>query len=656
MVANGSFRWLLNMGVDTDGRRARRAGWDSLSYGGTPRNTDLHDQRDCLAPPGVFEPEPIVMLHSAVSQSQERRLYAATKSRYYMQQGTGWKTIGRGFRGTAVAGVPRAAQLGDDIVFTNGVDKPMLHTFGTSPQECVNNYGTLEEIKDLGKTVDYLNVPIAPNTGIGLTRAKLVVSFNGCIFLMDTFELGKRYASRVRWSGFNAPKIWRSGPSTLAGFQDLPYDEAITCAAELANVLYVFTNRSMYKCLFNGVSFSFERVFSEVRAQSTLPAFPNSLISDGVNLWWVADDGIYQYNIYVASGTRPVWMHNADKRMMDSMNRACCQSVTAGFNPETHEVWWSYPSGGGCINNECLVANTVANSVDYVDHGFTAFSNIIPDTRQTLGDWLDMYCRPVASVGGNVSNFESLCTNIGAEALIEDFCEACSEAKLFIAASAQDNCLKNLSPVINFGPVYHRSRCINPERIGSVSATTGEYEPSAVTYDPYGYISILRGTFPFGNMEGEKVVRRLLLEAKHRPIQGDVYSGYANIRLRVGTSYSALDPNPTGSISGIGFPPEVVPNGNLDQAPGSCEVIWRTAGLREIGCSEKGTTTNVQHLAANTVPNLGFEWPLMEVGRFLHYEISVVGKGPDSPYLFTPTGGAVSFSRIEVQALLKPRT
>ena len=631
-MPNGSFRWLLNMGVDVDGQRARRAGWDRLS-GPTPVNQDLHDQRDRVYnAPETFTREPITMLHAGVSQSLERRLYAATKSRYYMQEGSGWTTIARNMTGSGSLGVPHAAQLGDNIVFTNGVNKPVLHKFGT---------------------VSVAEIPHLTDAPIRLTRATLAVSYNGCIFLMDTFENNIRYPSRVRWSGFNAPGVWKSSTATvvdtLAGFQDLPYDEAITCAAELANTLYIFTNRSMYKCLFNGVSFSFERVYSEPRAQATLPAFPNSLVSDGSSLWWVADDGVYQYNIYMASGTRVQWLHGASKRMMDAMDRSCCQSLTAGYNPVSREIWWSYPTADrGCLNSECMVANVDANSVDYVDHGFTSFVNAMPDNRQTLREWMAQWCT------NNGSLFAADGTCAFGASVVEDFCETCNTSKQLVAASADDFCLKNLSPT-EAGPVYFRLHCTNLDRPSAAVPTV----PTSAELQQRGYLSIMRGTFPFGNLEGEKSVRRLLLEAKSTSAMGDPVSGppLASVMLRIGTSYSALDANPRGNFNAIEMAtlPLANPLPPLLHRPDACEVIWRTAGIKRLGCAE-GSVTSGQHLATNTRPDLGFDWPLMEVGRFLHYEVSVIGKPlTPGPPLFLATGGNVSFSRIEVQALLKPR-
>lgn len=624
-VPANSFRWLLNMSVTPDNRRARRAGWQKLDFGPAAfLNQDLHDQRDCWAVTmegSNFVREPVTLLFAAESTSQSRKLYAATNSRIYLQSGNEWRVIGRGYGGTTTAYRFQCAQLGNTLLFTNGVDAPVQHTFGNFSDPC-NWTASVATVPELQNN---------PTAGVGLDSAKIVRSFNGCFFLMNTVERGVAYPSRIRFSGFNNPTRWLAGSDTIAGFQDLPYNEAITGAVELFNTLLVFTNKSIYKCLFDGSSFTFERIYVEPRAGAGLLAYPNSLVSDGDTAWWVGDDAVYKYNIFVTGPVRDETVHRASKQMFTELDSGCCTELVAGFNPVTKEIWWSYPkSGSGCANSRTFIYNTASQAADYLDHGFTAFSNFVPDTRQTLDQWLDEYCGD--------GDLNSLCAALGGR-MVEDFCGGCETRATYLGASAQDYCIKDI------GLVFYRERCTNPTEAGTFN-DAGAYVPSTGEYSEDGYFSIMRGIFPFGNMEKEKVIKNLLLDKQVLPAFGE--SCY--LRLRVGTGYSALDPNPSANPDAIGYNSDTKIPADFRVAGDTCEVIWRTTADQDLLCPE--TRTNTSSLLANTRPDLGTEWPVFEEGRFLFWEIAVVGKSGTN--YIEPIGGDARFNRIEVQARLKP--
>jgi len=613
------------MKVTPDDRRVRRPGWEKLNFGaGEFVNQDLHDQQDCwakLVESGLFNREPITLLFPAESTSQERRLYAATRSRVYVQSGNQWRIVVRGLGGTTAQSRFQAAQLANTIVFSNGVDRPLKHTFGTASDPC-NWVASAYPIDQLNKAT--------PN-GVGLTRAKLVRSFNGSVFLMNTVEGGVRYPSRIRFSGFNNPDRWLAGNDTVAGFQDLPYDESITGAAELLNTLIVFTNKSMYRCQFDGASYSFERIYSERRGGSGLLAYPNSLISDGNTLWWMGQDAVYKYNIFVSGPVRDETLHLATKAMYDQVDSSCCDQVVAGFDPEAKEIWWSYPEqGSGCSNSRTLVYNVAADAADYVDHGFTSFANFIPDNRQTLGQWMTEFC------GGGDLN--SLCESLGSR-VVDDFCQECDTRKTFIGASSEDYCLKDI------GTAFYREQCSNPSGEGSFNQD-GSYAPSPGSYDNEGYTSIARGVFPFGKSNREKVIRHILADVRAVPSVGE--SNY--LRLRVGTSYGALDPNPGGNLDAVGYDSDTNLPAGLRVSGDLCEVIWRNTQDKPLSCPE--TSTNTASLQGNVRPNLGIEWPVFEEGRFLFFELSILGR-QGSQYVL-PVGGESQFNRLEVQSRPKP--
>lgn len=223
--------------------------------------------------------------------------------------------------------------------------------------------------------------------------------------------------------------------------------------------------------------------------------------------------------------------------------------------------------------------------------------------------------------------------------MVEDFCGGCNTRAIYLGASAQDYSIKDI------GSVFYRERCLNPTVTGTFN-NSGAYVPSIGNYTLDGYFTIMRGIFPFGNMDKEKIIKHILLDKQVLPAIGE----NCYLRLRVGTSYSALDPNSQMNPDAIGYNSDTKIPIAFRVAGDTCEVIWRTTADQNLMCHE--TRTNTSSLLANTRPSLATEWPVFEQGRFLFWELSVVGK--EGTNYIKPIGGDVRFNRLEVQAASKP--
>jgi hypothetical protein len=613
-----SFRFKLNMMVDDNDKLARGYGWERLLADASPYvNQDAHDQGDCFdtLPPR----EPITMLYEATNNLGIRRLIRGQQSSLaILSESTGdWTYIGRNFGGGTTATQLRwsVGQAGNTIIFTNNRDKPQSYSIGTLPAGCGDS--AVNEIADLN-TLD-------------VTQAAVAASFNGCIFLMNVVQDGTRYTSRVRWSGVNNPLTWVPSVATVANFQDLPYTETILAARELQGNLVIFTDKSIYRCFVNGISFGFARVYTEPTNRDKCLVYPQSLVSDGNNLYWLGRDAFYQWNVYLAEPQQPEWLWRSSNLVINTLDTSCCSGPVGEYWPNLKTILWSWPkSGEGCLNFRTIQANLRINTADIIDHGFTVFANYRSDRRQTLDEWLDEYC---------TDDFLGLCANIGGKT-IDDFCAECNQQQLFIGASAQDYSIKQL------GTSYSRERCENAATGEGSFDAQGNYVPFVGEYVNDGYFSIVRGMFPLGNMDYEKSIRQFLMEPTVQDLLGD--SNYW--RLRIGTSYQARDANPYLKPLAFGyetddFAPEWQAEFTTDGD--SCEVLWHRMTDKEIRCPDDRTTA--QYLAANVRPVKSENWLFLYSGRFCYFELSVIGKD-ELGQVVPPVGAVFTLSRFQVDA------
>lgn len=596
-VPLGAFRYKQNFDLVNGTKLCCRAGWERLfsgsSYsllGGDPNvnppvytNFDWHDQSDIN---GQNAREPITMLFEATTNPGKRYLYAGTQSKIaWLDETKGvWTIVATGKGGAAQPGVPqtrfKAAELQETIIFTNNVDPIYQHDVAS---------GAVSTIPELAN---------GPSPSLNVSAAAVVIEYSGFILLMNIVEDGVRKSSRVRWSDLNRPTVW-VGPTdshfsspddaSLADFTDLDYGSEILGAVGMAGSLYVFTTHAIWRGFISGTApaFSFVKVYEEKKNGAKCLAFPNSLVSTGNAVYYAASDAIYYFDPYLPEPERQEWLYRGGSQMFEGatdVDPACCQNVVAEVfpddsEPDGGEVWVSWPVKGSspnCVETRTLVFDYRYKSVDYVDHGFTAFGNYRP------------------SPGDGVS---------------------CSKKQTFIAASAVDNCLKQM------GTAFSRERLTNLDAQGQIK--NGIYIPFSPAYAIDGYYRIIRGLFPFQNFDREKEVKKILLET--HPVDQAVP---CVVRLRVGVSYSEADPN--------------LPDGK-------CSVLWFQMKDMPLKCLD--SMTNVQYVATNIYRAVGTEWDILVRGRFIFYEFTIAN-ADGSPAI----GGASCFSRIEssTRVLLPP--
>ena len=627
----GSFRMKLNMEVTEDRRLCRRPGHRRLLHDNGNINWDWHDQGYCNSTNP--DREAAYLLRETTDTLGTRRLLIGKRDQIAAlatNAGTWTPLFQTGIYGGDATSTAywKIATLGNFAVFNNNFDPPLYYRLGAQPSFCGETL--VNEIPELKNTVK-------------LTRAGVVETFNGTVFLMNTIENGSAFPSRVRWSALNSVTKWTSTlsaggvASNISGFQDLPYGERILACKELQGNLYIFTETSIWRCYVAGGEgiYGFVIVYTDQRNRNRCLKYPRTVVADGGNIYYFSTDGIYRYNPYEAVPVRDEWIHLGTGILFEELDPSCCDGPVGESWPDRSEIYWSYTrSGEICANSRTFIANTESRTTDYLDHGFSAFTNFRPDERQTLADWIAEFC---------TDDFASMCNTLG-NRVIDDFCNECNSQQLFLGVSGDDLCVKEL------GVNYSRERCTNAATGHGALGPTGDYVPFTATYALDGYFSIMRGVLPLGAMDEEKVVRRLLIE-NSAAFQLDAP---AQVRLRLGTAYKALDPNPQGNPFAFAYSfdndlaPAVAPFFTVDGS--ACEVLWDDQEDLALSCPDEMTAQ--EHRANFTRPaGPAMEWALYEQGRFLFWEAVVVGKDSNGAVV-PPTGGQSCYSRIEIEARL----
>lgn len=616
-----SFRMKLNMEVNDDDKLARSTGWEKLLTQTPYVNQDAHDQGDCFDVNPVRLP--ITYLYEATSTDGIRRLLRGDRTSVaVLSESTGdWTTVARGFGGSSLNSqiIWKSAQVGNTMVFTNGFDKPQKYTIGAIPAVCGDSSFT--EITDL-------------NT-LQVDSAGVAASFSGCVFLMDVTQNGTRFPSRVRWSGVNKPTVWVPGIDTVANYQDLPYGETVLAAVELQQNLVIFTDKSIYRCYISGASFGFTRVYTEPLNRDKCLVYPQTLVSDGNNLWWLGRDGFYRWNIYDSEPEATDWLWRSANLVLQTLDTGCCNGPVGCYYPNRKSILWSWPKiDSGCLNYRTIRANLKIGTCDIIDHGFTAFANFRSDQRQTMYEWLDEFC---------TSDFIGLCAELGSKT-INDFCKDCNNAQIFIGASAADFCIKQ------FGGAYSRDFCLNAATGVGSFGPDGQYVPFVGTYEQEGYFSTWTGMFPLALVDHEKSIKGLLIE----PTVQDLLGQDNFWMCRIGTAYQARDANVPGNYLAFAYDTDGMDpayEAEFSTDGGQCEVLWKRLSDKLIKCPDDRTTA--QYAAAAVRPNRSVNWAFLSQGRFLYYQIAVITRNQLGK-IVPPVGAAFTVSRMTVDARVLP--
>lgn len=592
----GAFRWKQNFAISPDGKLSRALGWTrpfNITGAACPyRNWDWHDQ-------GVASPddrEPITMMFQSTENDGDRRLFIGTKTKLaVLDEASGQYTIlGSSFGNDSDYSQTqlrfKAAELQNKVYFTNDFDIPQYHQLDS---------GTIQAIPELAT---------AAEGGGAITKARVIISWSGLIFLMNLVEDGTRYASRIRWSDLNDGTKWTVGAvDSISDYQDLDYGETILNAVPLAGQLYVFTDKSIWRCtpsinLGDPPSMELQciKVYTEPKNRAKCLAYPNAIVSTGFEIYYAGSDGIYKYDPYSPQPERVEWLHRATAIMYKGaqvngrstvIDRGACESPIMEYVPGPNET---ETAGSGELHISWPVYDPLAVAIGG-ETGAIVCEELIP-TPPVVGSGLNKHTL-VLHIKHNTADYRDYGSTAMVNFTSQLLSGACAQQAMFLAANAQDYCIK----LMNTG----QSREF--------------YDAEEDEYSTSGYYSVLRGVFPFEKFADDKWIESFLVG-----VIPDDPNETAVMRLRLGTSYQALDPN---------------------IASGRCSVLWHQLSNKQIKCRD--TRTAAKYVVENVMPDDPVEWNFRFKGKFLYFEITLAK--PDGS---APVSGGCQLSRFECRVKL----
>lgn len=654
----GSWRKRLNFTSPEKGKLLRAHGWKPFGWisDATYNNADLHDQ--LLAIDGAGEREPIQFLKAFASSTGVKVLIAGTNSRIYKYNGysKNWQLLKTGLGGgSSTATHWSCAQLLDHIILTNNYDPVQHWTIGYGPRSDDDN-DSISEIDDL-----------SGDDGIDLTRAAVVCSWRGFIFLGDVVMDGARYEYRIVWSDHERALAWDpEAADSVTGWHNLPYGERVIAMKELGDYLLIYTNKGIWQVTVAGSTasdmFNFRKMYSDADNSGGCLYYPNTLITVGDSHFYAGRDDIYAFGLSSSKPETPEWIAPATKTMFDNINSARCQSQWACYFDSKKQAIFSYASTGSEEPDATLCLDFESSTVHEMDHGFLAGCAFIPGDQMTFRDFMLQNCictlsemissgvqyiregMPLANTATGISyecatpptcfvttarkhiegdvdvwvedydqadnpTAQSLCSLMVANGYtrIEDLCSTCDQDPVDLLVSAEDYCIKA------YNEHWSRARCVNPVDSGNNFRPGVQTAIAQFVLD--GYISELIT----GPIKLPKTLRSIEVEFE----EVDVPSVSHEIVLTVGVSSQATDPeNPI-------YP-----------------IVWREQVINRRFLTNQSVMTAAQMTAANIRPNRTLNWPLQVNGEYVYLKFTVKNAGGEITE--GPTDGCVMLSRISL--------
>jgi len=466
------------------------------------------------------------LLESVTSTTGKRRLVAATKSRIYAgdDKGGNWTILADGLGGPTTAEDCicstkrfRMAQLGNTVLFTNGIDPVMAWEIGMAPSGCY--YWTADFVTEL--------------QGIGVTNAKVIATWGGFVFAGNVLDSGSIRPSRLYWSDYNDPYSWVPDAESLAGYHDFGLGEKIQAMHPIGGRLLVYTDKAIYEVV---QSTSTELVFAvnEMYRGPAIPKFPYAIINTGTTHVWLGDDDMWTMNDFDRSPQRVQWMRGASAAIYKGIkseyltdlpdgilsayspiNKAKCDLASGWWNPLDQSLWFSWPTGSSVCPNLTLVIWTQTGKASLVDHGILAATVHRPDTSPTLRDFLGDYglCDPSTlrstkegdpcpvdftpvSYTGLVNSTENFSLGVKQGSLLSNFCNmsldelcrACEAGERWLFVSASDKAIKEFTKANYSRQQLSTSEDVTFPAVGEATYTASSY-PSLIQTDGMNFKS-----------------------------------------------------------------------------------------------------------------------------------------------------------------------
>ena len=314
-----------------------------------------------------------------------------------------------------------------------------------------------------------------------------------------------------------------------------------------------------------------------------------------------SDEGLPNPLPVASAAFEPMSIHTHSRLEIDGTITV----ASAGTGAANTTYTWNYLTSRYEASNGYYILTTTTGSL----RSWKLYNNsnvlLYTNTQTLSGTWATTdggsNPKPAVTLGSDVvvvedyemtsSDSDSLCALLDGETIL-DGCGGCKEETIFIGASSEDWCLKEI------GGAFYREDCANPTAVGTTDSNG--YHSATGSYILNGYDSILRSGPLFVKNAG------VISENLELDYQARAQTPPSNIGLRVGISAQPSDPN------------------------GETCMVWHQHSLQPLKCNT--AKSSAQHLAANTKPSNVLSWCYWREGKVLYFELKVTGTGGDADF------------------------
>lgn len=163
------------------------------------------------------------------------------------------------------------------------------------------------------------------------------------VFMGDTVDtIDGIVGNRIWWSPIGNPQgVWASSQTTQCDFQDLAQDSSpVVAGAGSQNIGLVMKGISLHRIQYVGPPLVFSIELIEQERGSKLS---QSVIGDGVGLYYISEDGFYYFN---GSMSIPIGQGKVDQYFKTNLDSNYSNRVQSAIDPVNKLVAWAFPGPG----------------------------------------------------------------------------------------------------------------------------------------------------------------------------------------------------------------------------------------------------------------------------------------------------------------------
>jgi hypothetical protein len=162
------------------------------------------------------------------------------------------------------------------------------------------------------------------------------------------YVTGEQDRLLIRWSDTSNPEIWTPLETNSAGGLRIPTGSEFITAIETKTEILVWSDAALHQFQYIGGALQ----YGIQRTGLTTIAGPNAVVSSNDSVYWMGNNGFFQYNGRIL----PIPCSVKDY-VFNNLNWGQAEKIYAGSNMSFNEVWWFYPSLNSEENDRFVVYN-----------------------------------------------------------------------------------------------------------------------------------------------------------------------------------------------------------------------------------------------------------------------------------------------------------